>query len=237
MGIFYVGDIHGRVNDFYKVIQIAESKNISAIIQVGDFGIGFPDKNRKGSLDDFIKKRGKRGKWKVPIFTCAGNHDNHDFLDQISKEQNFSDKVEIYPNSGVYFVPRGNCLEIDGITHLFLGGAESTDKQYRIEGSTWWAREEPSISEFEKFFASLESLKPDTVITHDAPLRVELSRARRDYSYTPNMLENVLKHSEYHPKRWYFGHHHLFEKWKYDRTKFYCCGLHGQYWHREFHDI
>ncbi len=229
MATLYVGDLHGRVNDLSNLLQHAEAKGAAAIVQVGDFGLGFPDR----CWDEFFQKRARQGKWTVPVYTCAGNHDNWDWLDQLTAEQGNPNQVEIYPGGGLYFIPRGNMVEIDGISHLFLGGAESTDRHHRVEGVSWWAREEPNHQEFEKFFDALENQKPDTIVAHEAPLRVKLDRARRNQSYTPRMLENALKLSNHQPKRWYFGHHHLLEKWKVEKTKFYCSGLHGQYWSRE----
>ena len=226
MAIIYAGDLHGRVDDLSKIIDFAESEKITAIVQVGDFGFGFPD----DGYYDFFEKRARQKKWTVPIYTCFGNHDNWDRIYTMMEQQGNPEKVEIYPDAGLYFVPRGNVLEIDGVTHLFMGGAESTDRYRRKEGKTWWAREEPNWKDFEKFHRALEEQKPDTVVAHEAPLRVELYRVRRNQSYTPKMLERVLSMSEYQPKRYRFGHHHVLEKKKKKKTKYYGCGLHGQYW-------
>lgn len=229
MSTLYSGDLHGRIDDLGSILQFAEAHKISAVIQVGDFGLGFPDK----CWNPFFEKRARQQKWTVPIYTCAGNHDNHDWLDQLVVEQGYPDKVEIYPGGGLYFVPRGQVLEIDGVSHLFLGGAESTDRHVRVEGVSWWAREEPNAQEFDKFFEALENQKPNTVITHEAPLRIKIDRVRRNQSYTPNMLEKALKLSEHQPSNWLFGHHHILDRWKIEKTKFFGCGLHGQFWLRE----
>jgi hypothetical protein len=226
--IYYAGDIHGRLNDLGRIIQKAEARSIDAIIQVGDFGFGFPDKG----IRKFLEKRARQGRWTVPIYTCLGNHDNWNLAYELREEQG-TDIVELVPGSGCYYVHRGAYIEIAGIGHLFLGGAESTDKHKRKEDVNWWANEEPNKDEFDQFFFNLESFKPDTVVTHDAPLRVDIKRMRRNSSTTPNMLENVLKHSDYTPRRWYFGHHHVFERWKIKGTKFFGCGLHGDFWNRE----
>lgn len=229
MGIVYIcGDVHGKADDLGKVVQSAESKGAAAIIQVGDFAYGFSD----DEWEPYFTKRARQG-WSVPIYTCFGNHDNWDKADLLVQANPGADKIELYPDAGIYFVPRGRHLEIDNVSYLFLGGAESTDQHRRKKGLNWWEREQPSSQEFEEFFQALEVIKPDTIITHDAPLRVELFRMGRNKSYTPNMLESVLKNSNHQPRRWYFGHHHLLRKWKIGRTKFFCCGLAGQYWQRE----
>ncbi|MHA2068543.1 MAG: metallophosphoesterase family protein [Candidatus Thorarchaeota archaeon] len=248
--LYYVGDIHGGPDFLGGIVQKAEARGVSHIIQVGDFGTFFPsNRERKtyrkdgvirqwhgdsSDLDAWIQKRARQGKWTTKILTCGGNHDNWTVFDRLQEEQGYPDMVELYPNSGVYYVPRGTMLELDGISHLFLGGAESTDKFRRIEGLDLWNdREEPSREEFERFSLMLEEGRPDTVITHDAPTRIHFDRMRRNQSITPNTLETILKLSDYKPKRWYFGHHHKMKKWKVNGTKFFCCGLHGTYWERE----
>lgn len=222
--------MHGRTN-LFDVVQSAETKGVRHIVQVGDLSCFWP--GPKDALDRWIIKRAEQKKWTAEILTCGGNHENWDLFDKLAAEQD-QDKVELYPGSGVFYVRRGAALELDGISHLFLGGAESTDKHKRVEGlNLWEQREEPNKEEFALFKERFNSLKPDTVVTHDAPLRVNFKRLRRNSSKVPNFLEDVLKKSKHRPRRWYFGHHHVFDKWKIDSVKYYCCGLHGQYWSRE----
>lgn len=233
MSILYVGDLHGRVEDIDSVIHFAESNRITALVQVGDFGIGFPS----DELRAFFQDRAEQD-WQVPIYTCGGNHDNWDWLYSLMDSEQPLNPVELYAeHSGLYFLPRGSLLEIDGLQHLFLGGAESTDRHRRTEGETWWAREEATDAEFGLFLNQLNEFRPDTVISHDAPLRVKLFRIRRNQSRTPNWFEKCLNQAQHYPKRWYFGHHHLLEQWKVSGIKFYCCGLGGQYWLYERYSI
>lgn len=230
--ILYVGDIHGRLSDLGSITMSCDDKYAnkgieSVIVQAGDFGFGFPD----GSMIKWLEKRAKRS-YKTPIFTCMGNHDNWDLLYEMWEEQGRPDLVELVPGSNCFYVHRGAMINIFGVKHLFFGGAESTDKHIRIEGRDWWAGEQGSKDEFDRFFEVFENEKPDTIVTHDAPLRVQLYRTRRNQSITPSSLEAVYRMSSHKPRRHYFGHHHKFDKWKVQGTKFYCCGLHGQYYER-----
>lgn len=227
--IIYAGDIHARVSDLSDIINSAESRGIAAIVQVGDFGICWPN-NSTQSMDDFFRKRARQKKWKVPIYTCLGNHDAWPYFDELEKEQGYPNQVEIFQDSGLYYVPRGRIINILGKKHLFFGGAESTDQERRREGKDWWVREQGNEEEFERFYQALVNEKPEIIITHDAPLRVPLYRARRNSSYTPNMLEMMLEKSKHKPRSWLFGHHHTLEKWKIDGIEFKCAGLHGEYW-------
>jgi hypothetical protein len=245
MAIWYAGDIHGTTN-IANITIAAENRGVDYIVQVGDFGLFWPSKNASKKffrdqgkylrwdsswLDQWIQKRAKKG-WKTEILTCGGNHDNWNALYELWEEQGKPNKVELYPDSGVYWIPRGAALDLNGISHLFIGGAESSDKEHRTPNLTWWDKEEPSLREFNLFTRTMEDIKPDTIVSHDAPLRVQLYRVRRKSGLTPNMLERAIKNSGHEPKRWYFGHHHKLQKWKILGTKFYCCGLHGQYWER-----
>lgn len=231
MRILYLGDIHARTNELGSVVQSADATEDTIIVQVGDFGFGFPDKN----LEGWIEKRAYRnqkGKHTTPIYTCGGNHDNWDQLYDLQQQQQ-SDIVELYPNSKCYYVHRGAIVKLLDIEHLFLGGAYSTDKYRRVSGRDWWNREEPSYQEFEKFFKIFDEQKPNTVITHDAPTRVKIYRQDRDDCSTVKNMENVYLMSEHRPEFHYFGHHHMLESWDIEGTKFSCCGLHGEYYERQ----
>ncbi|XOV87581.1 MAG: metallophosphoesterase [Pseudomonadota bacterium] len=229
--IFYVGDIHGQVDALGDVVQKAEALDDSstpatAIVQVGDFGWGFSDKR----LERWLEKRARQRKWSVPIYTCLGNHDNWYRLEELRSAAGSPSVFELAPGSGCFYVARGACIELGGINHLFLGGAESTDKHGRTEGVDWWRTEQPSAMEFDHFFYALASEEPEVVVTHEAPLRVRLERSGRETSMTPKMLEQAMLLSDHRPARWYFGHHHVRQCWQMGETDFYGCGLHGEYW-------
>ena len=140
------------------------------------------------------------------------------------------------PGSGVFYARRGSVIEIGGIKHGFLGGARSTDKHHRTEGVSWWDREEPNRQEMYDFYDNLITHRPDTIVTHDVPSVVPMKRQGRNTDNTVRSLDNLTsatKQDGYKPRRWYFGHHHVLDKWKINGTKYFGCGLHGQYWSRE----
>lgn len=220
MTIIYAGDIHGNVDAIKTIDAIAKHRvNAKFVIQVGDFAIRWHD---ECLVKEYFDNREDGPTW----FTCGGNHENWDKWFELTKS--FS-PVTTKLAKDCYFVARGEMLDIDGKSHLFLGGAESTDRHVRTEGIDWWARETPSYEEFTRFAVALDERQPDVVVTHDAPLRVPLYRTGRDRNQTPVNLENVLRVSSFTPKTWYFGHHHQHKSWKIEGTEFKCCGLHGEY--------
>jgi len=221
--IFYVGDIHGSVDDVAAIDRAANEAGVDIVVQVGDFGIHW---TKDCAILKYFKKRERQGRPGPKWYTCGGNHDNWDVWQGLQESQG-SKIVELGP--GCFYVVRGAVADLDGKTHIFFGGAESTDKHMRREGVTWWATESPNREEFDTFFENMETLKPEIVVTHDAPLSVEIARLNRDFNSTPKNLQNVLDYCGYTPVRWYFGHHHVMQNWKVDGVEFCCCGLHGQY--------
>jgi len=225
--IYYVGDIHGRVDDVAAIDRAAIKAGAEIVVQVGDFGIHWPEA-KPCPINKYFEKRKRQGRPGPVWYTCGGNHDNWDKLNKLSAAQNSASLVELAPDC--YYVPRGTIIVLDDKSHLFFGGAESTDKHHRTEGRNWWSEETPSAEEFQRFFDGMEQ-HPEVVVTHDAPLCVEIYRhgATRDRQPTPRNLENALKHCGHAPAYWYFGHHHILKDWEIGLTKFSCCGFHGQY--------
>ena len=223
--IFYAGDIHGRVDHVVDIDREAAEAGATHVVQVGDFGARWGGGHCP--IHRYFTKRARAGRQGPIWITCGGNHENWDKWNALANEQGHPDLVQLAPDC--FFAQRGSVHVINDIKHLFLGGAESTDKHMRSPGVDWWAGETPTYSDFSLFAARLEDEMPDVVVTHDAPLRVEIVRTQRDRAPTPTNLENVIRLSNFKPKMWYFGHHHRMNEWEIDGTTYSCCGLHGQY--------
>jgi len=222
--IFYAGDIHGYVDYVAAIDRRAIEAGADFVIQVGDFGARWP--GSPCAIYKYFEKRARRGRPGPTWYTCGGNHDNWDKWNELAAEQGHPALVELAP--GCYFTQRGSLHNIDGINHLFLGGAESTDKHVRVRGKSWWSAETPTYAEFYLFSERLEDEKPEAVVTHDAPLCIEIPRIDRKSNPTPRNLQNIFDLSTHKPARWYFGHHHILESWEVEETTFYCCGFHGE---------
>ena len=223
--LWYIGDLHGEVDDIMKVDRAAAKAGITHVIQVGDFGIRWT--GRPCSIYKYFSKKKRKDKPGPTWITCGGNHDNWDKWFKLSHDQGEPSLVELAPN--VFYAQRGSYHIIEGVGHLFLGGAESTDKHIRVKGKDWWAAETPTYADFCLAMARLETCKPEVMITHDAPTCVEIKRTQRDHNPTPRNLNNLLLYSNYKPPRWYYGHHHTMNEDTINNVNFYCCGLGGQY--------
>lgn len=221
--IVYVGDIHGAWKTFKSLIdryKLGNIEEITYIIQVGDFGIGFNNKYDMQTLEDlnnFFKERN------IICIAIRGNHDDPYFFQG----------NHIYSN--LQLVPDYTTIEIDGKKHLFVGGAVSIDRKYRVSqdqkeasyGSSqrsWWHDE--------IFILDEEKLKDiygvEVVVTHTAPewchpdnrkgfgnlvdefvyndkdLYADLDKERQDMS----KMFQILKNNGNYIKEHYYGHYH-----------------------------
>jgi len=225
MTIFYAGDIHGRVKHVVSIDVAAEQAGVDFVVQVGDFGARWP--GAPCPIFKYFEKRARKNRPGPTWITCGGNHDNWDKWNTLAAKQGHPALVELAP--GCFFAQRGSVHDVAGIKHIFLGGAESTDRHVRLPGKAWWAAETPTYAEFSLFAARLEDEKPEVVVTHDAPLRMHFDRTQRYRSATPVNLENIIKLSNHNPARWYFGHHHSMDECEVDGVQYICCGFHGEY--------
>ena len=224
--ILFAGDIHGKLNPLKQVYKDAERYGVEAIVQVGDFGIFWP--NPANELADFFNST----KAKIPFYFCDGNHENHTALDRAHQTAGEPDIVEVASNC--YHVRRGATATVDGKRILFFGGAQSylgkKDTPFIYE-ENWWSREIPSKDEFDRFRASYG--KTDIVVTHDCPsfmLQHQEYHKLWSKNGVPQFLARVAKEANAHPSQWFFGHHHEHEHWPINAVDYYCCGKQGESW-------
>lgn len=208
--IFITGDTHADY-DWKKLMTKSfpvqkELTKDDYVIIAGDFGGVF----LLDRTDKYIQKNYNERNF-TTLFV-DGNHENHDALDAYPVEEWHGGKIHKIADS-VFHLMRGQVFEIGGKTFFTMGGAESTDKQYRKEGRSWWAREMPSIDEYEEAVINLEkhSGKVDYVITHCAPEATLCALNMPDMyfrsvneltSFFDTIAQTILF------KDWYFGHYH-----------------------------
>ena len=231
--ILYVGDLHGNVDATAKLDALALERGVTAVVQVGDFGLRW----RPDALGRFFDKRGRQARKPnarrkmVRWYTAGGNHEDWSRW-KAAEAKTDGPLVELAPE--VFYVKRGASVVIDGLRHAFCGGAESSDKHTRKPGKTWWPEETPSREEIERFFDSVDA-GVDVVVTHDAPKETGTFRHDdRESMPTCQALSRVAELTSKRPRVWLFGHHHnhgLVDR--YDgrgTTTYFGCGLEGQGW-------
>lgn len=215
--VFITGDTHGDI-DIGKLSTKAwkEQKSLSRddiLIVAGDFGVPWTygeDKTDKYILKWYSEKP-------YTIVFVDGNHDNEDALKEEYSVVRFLGAKCHMLRENVFHVMRGEVLHAGGHKILCMGGAKSTDIERRTPHISWWADEEASYKEWEHCFSSLESEKPDIIVSHDAPETVvqkmipEYSKYFMESSTQKNfdmLLDDMIQNGSC-VKDWFFGHHHI----------------------------
>lgn len=156
--------------------------------------------------------------------TCFvdGNHENHDLLDSLPVETWHGGNVHrLHGHPSIIHLMRGEVYHVDDAIWWCFGGAKSQDRQWRVEGESWWPREMPSDEEMDHGLATLAAIgdAPDYVFTHDCPTHLVRSaltlRSFVAYGYSPlgnfltDYLDKVDRRLDWaRTKRWYCGHYH-----------------------------
>ena len=110
---------------------------------------------------------------------------------------------------------------------MFVGGAVSIDKAYRIAGYSWWPEEELSITELNGLVDVYIETKPRAMVTHDCPrevgeliLRTEQNSSDKLQSRTCQAFQAMW--SAHSPELWVFGHWHISFDHMLRGTRFVC---------------
>ena len=231
--IYITGDTHGT-EDWEKINtrNFPEQHMFTRhdyLIILGDFGAIWD-----GSDEDkyIIKTYSERS---FTTLFIDGNHENHDMLDKYPVEEWHGGKVHKISDRVIHLM-RGQVFEIDGLKFFTMGGAESTDKQYRKEGVSWWARELPSQEEYEEALRNLEKVNFNVhiVLTHCAPEGYIGNNIRAVYNSDlirmlagsmagvvdrsgnelTDFLDDLITVHKLKFGHWFFGHYHRDIDWE-----------------------
>lgn len=205
--IFVTGDIHLNL-DIEKLNSknFPEGKNLTKndyLIICGDVGLTW---NRSKEVE-YWKKWLNDKPWTT--ICCDGNHENFDELYTYPLESWQGGYVRKISDS-IFYLNRGDVFTIDDKKIFVMGGANSIDKDYRIEGRSWWRAEMPNYQELEYALSNLEknNFAVDYIITHCAPDNI-LYRINQMFKRDnmTDFLYEVYKKVSY--KKWFFGHYHI----------------------------
>lgn len=209
-----MGDVHG---EFGVLNSFINKRHPKIILQCGDFGY-WPNLDvvfkRDWKTGGYVKSRTDNIKTQgTKIYWCDGNHEDHWSLQKRETD-------ELWPD--VFYMPRGSTMELpDGRTVLFMGGADSIDKDARKLGVDWFPEEVIRYADIQNLPGG--NRKIDIVISHTCPKEFDpcfwavdtrLNDCSRD------ALSHIL-HS-YDPPLWYFAHWHTY-KTGYDKGCRWTC--------------
>ncbi len=150
-----------------------------------------------------------------------GNHDNPE---KCRKHPNYLGDYGYFPEDSLFW----------------MAGAYSIDKMYRQIGVSWWPDEELIYSDMDKAIKLYKEVKPDYVLSHDAPasigrmLLADLigpSALSVDNDGTRSKTSEALQEmfDSHQPKEWVFGHWHVNKTINFKATKFTCVPELGVY--------
>ena len=211
--IYVTGDIHGYI-DIEKLSYrnnrfLKDLTKEDYVIICGDFGLVWDDDNSEKYWRKWLDEKS------FTTLFVDGNHENHNMLDSYPVEEWNGGHIHRISDSIIHLM-RGQVFDIDGLRFFTMGGAESHDKEYRIENVSWWKRELPSEDEMGQAIVNLRDhdFKVDYVITHCAPSSVQHEIEERchlhydDNCFTDWLDELTMKYGVQY-RKWYCGHYHF----------------------------
>lgn len=140
-----------------------------------------------------------------------GNHENHILLSKLPEVEMFGGKVGKV-NDSIYHLKRGQVYTIAGKKFFCFGGAKSTDKEWRVEGLSWWPEEMPTKQEMDYGLETLKKydFKVDYIISHCAPSMIQWEMdSRFDNDELTKYFDTVAARTEF--KTRFYGHYHRTE--------------------------
>lgn len=202
----YVGDVHGRYRRYKEIIRGAP-----ASIQVGDLGVGF--RRTQGPNAGQIKGNPPHALMvEHNARFIRGNHDNPEECRKHSQ-----------------WIPDGH---YDPVTKtMFIGGACSIDRAYRIKDYSWWEDEELSYQQLDAMIDFYSQIKPEIMVTHDAPQAIGAEVIRPLLLTNPGWPKFEMTRTRmafqqmwaiHQPKLWIFGHYHISFDHILQGTRFVC---------------
>jgi predicted phosphodiesterase len=204
--IYITGDTHIPI-DIKKLntSNFAEQHNMTKndyVIICGDFGGVWNNSNEELYWRKWLQEKN------FTTLFVDGNHENFDMLNQFPVSQWNGGNVH-YINDSIIHLMRGQVFTIDDFKFFTMGGAESIDKAYRVEGKSWWKEELPTNDQFEEALDNLDihNWSVDYVITHTASMRImEHMQYIKENNPLYGFLNRLEEDLQY--KHWYFGHFH-----------------------------
>lgn len=223
--ILITGDTHGEI-DVKKIKKLQESDRkldmTDYLIICGDAGFIWDNE----TLSDGINLYKSFG---TNILFVDGNHENFDLLSTFPVETWNGGKVHKIADN-IFHLMRGQVFEICGRKILAVGGANSTDKESRVEHISWWRDEVVSSNDVAEAFNNLKNhnYQVDYVISHSPSsefLDLLYDMFTQCGEEVPYYLQKKITHSissdnlqvikeKIAFKRWFCGHIHIDEQIK-----------------------
>lgn len=208
--IMIIGDTHGDLAEYLRLIDVAEAQGVTKIFQAGDCGL-FPAFQGYAEWLDTIQRRSEKAN--IQNFWIRGNHDDPDEWEYHCRFPNRTGWGQI--RSRIMLAPRVHYFKHNGVKFLGVGGAVSIDKQWRLQNekkpnTLWWPDEIIS----EEDILKVDDRHIDVLITHECSNRTPWQgRLKPDLESQMNRqrLDRILTLAT---PDWHFhGHMHTQYEW------------------------
>jgi hypothetical protein len=177
--IYITGDTHGDID--FKKLKVYFAHRYSSpkdvLIILGDAGIIW------SKSEEYTSEYSLLG---PTVLFIDGNHENFDLLNKFPVVEIYSGKAH-HIDENIYHLCRGEIFKINGLSFLAMGGARSTDRQYRKEGESWWKDEAITEEDMANAQKNLEryGYSVDYVLTHCAPSKIVTNHLHSSRITTP----------------------------------------------------
>lgn len=207
--VFATGDIHGTI-DIEKLIEFRKRfgdqlTKEDYLIIAGDFGVIWTDE--PDEEEELTLRFLNECPW-TTLFV-DGNHENHPRLATFPEVEILGGRAHQISKT-VYHIMRGEIIEIEDLKILCIGGADSHDKHFRVDGKDWWPQERITPEDIKNAEENLKryNFTVDFVITHSLPRIIQfrlmpyMKPTRSGY-----LLEELYNKIDIN-KAWISGHYH-----------------------------
>lgn len=201
------GDWHLNTNWALKTLNDFADREITTIVQLGDFGIwpGVVGARYINAIQQTLKQN------KQQLYVVPGNHEDYA---QVQNIQYGIDGLQ-HLTQNINFVPRGFRMEWEGRSIVSLGGANSIDREWREPNRTWWKEESITLGDIYK---TVEGGQADIMFAHDCAYGVQIPLNHRDSGWTAAGLAYAQESRMMlraavdivQPKLFMHGHYHVF---------------------------
>jgi hypothetical protein len=201
------GDWHGNIPFAMSQVDRIHMAGAHLIVQLGDFGFWRDDPATRKYLSRLDRSLATRD---MQLAWIDGNHEDHARLNLLPVDV----ETGLRPNTPrITHNPRGYRWVWGGATWMGLGGAHSVDRLDRVPGQSWWPQEYLTYEDVT--FASRPG-RVDVLLTHDAPLGVDIPALRGPSLWPVEEIELAQRHQALiaqvaetvHPAALFHGHMH-----------------------------
>ena len=167
------GDWHGDTAWAVVALRAFTGTSVQHVFHLGDFGLwgGVAGDMYLSAVNAAAERNN------LTVFVTLGNHEDYTQVDAMVPHPEFPGFVYNPSYPAVVFAERGARWTVNGRTFMSLGGANSIDKDNRVEWLTWWSAESITLGDA---YRAVEGGHADVMVTHECPAGVELFGTHRD---------------------------------------------------------